>query len=92
MTTLAWILIATVAGGVLSVLAAGVLALTARGAWIPILISYAVGTLLGAAFLELMPQASSCWRSWCCGATAMSSSAKHTIPRSRPTMTTVAAA
>jgi zinc and cadmium transporter len=57
MTTLAWILIATVAGGVLSVLAAGVLALTARGTWIPILISYAVGTLLGAAFLELLPQA-----------------------------------
>jgi zinc and cadmium transporter len=57
MTTLAWILIATVAGGLLSVLAAGVLALTARSAWIPILISYAVGTLLGAVFLELLPQA-----------------------------------
>jgi zinc and cadmium transporter len=57
MTTLAWILIATVAGGVLSVVAAGVLALTARSAWIPILISYAVGTLLGAVFLELLPQA-----------------------------------
>ena len=57
MTTLAWILVATVAGGVLSVAAAGVLALTARSAWIPILISYAVGALLGAAFLELLPQA-----------------------------------
>jgi zinc and cadmium transporter len=57
MTTLAWILVATVAGGLLSVAAAGVLALTARSAWIPILISYAVGTLLGAAFLELLPQA-----------------------------------
>jgi zinc and cadmium transporter len=57
MTTLAWILVATVAGGVLSVAAAGVLALTARTAWIPILISYAVGTLLGATFLELLPQA-----------------------------------
>src|SRR5262245_61938921 len=57
MTTLAWIIVATIAGGVLSVAAAGVLALTARSAWIPILISYAVGTLLGAAFLELLPQA-----------------------------------
>jgi zinc and cadmium transporter len=57
MTTLAWILAATIAGGLLSVAAAGVLALTARSAWIPILISYAVGTLLGAVFLELLPQA-----------------------------------
>ena len=57
MTTLAWIIAATVAGGLLSVAAAGALALTARSAWIPILISYAVGTLLGAAFLELIPHA-----------------------------------
>ena len=57
MTTFAWILVATVAGGLLSVAAAAILALTARSAWIPVLISYAVGTLLGAAFLELLPQA-----------------------------------
>jgi len=57
MTTLAWILVATVAGGLLSVAAAAAIALTARSAWIPILISYAVGTLLGATFLELLPQA-----------------------------------
>ncbi len=57
MTTLAWILVATIAGGLLSVVAAGVLAVTARSAWIPVLISYAVGALLGAAFLELLPQA-----------------------------------
>jgi zinc and cadmium transporter len=55
--TLAWILAATVAGGVLSVLAAAAIALSARVSWIPILISYAVGTLLGAVFLDLMPQA-----------------------------------
>ena len=55
--TLAWILAATVAGGVLSVLAAAALALSARVSWIPILISYAVGTLLGAVFLDLLPQA-----------------------------------
>jgi zinc and cadmium transporter len=57
MTTFAWILVATIAGGLLSVAAAAILALTARSAWIPVLISYAVGTLLGAAFLELLPQA-----------------------------------
>jgi zinc and cadmium transporter len=55
--TLAWILAATVAGGVLSVIAAAALALNARVSWVPVLISYAVGTLLGAVFLELLPQA-----------------------------------
>jgi zinc and cadmium transporter len=55
--TLVWITAATVAGGVLSVLAAAALALSARISWIPVLISYAVGTLLGAVFLELLPQA-----------------------------------
>ena len=55
--TLVWILAATVAGGVLSVIAAAALALNARVSWVPVLISYAVGTLLGAVFLELLPQA-----------------------------------
>ena len=55
--TLAWILAATVAGGVLSVIAAAALAFNARASWVPVLISYAVGTLLGAVFLELLPQA-----------------------------------
>jgi zinc and cadmium transporter len=55
--TLVWITAATVAGGVLSVLAAAALAMSARISWIPVLISYAVGTLLGAVFLELLPQA-----------------------------------
>lgn len=55
--TLAWILGATVAGGVVSVIAAAALALNARPSWIPVLISYAVGALLGAAFLELLPHA-----------------------------------
>ncbi|HSD99930.1 MAG TPA: ZIP family metal transporter [Burkholderiales bacterium] len=55
--TLVWITAATVAGGVLSVVAAAAFALSARISWIPVLISYAVGTLLGAVFLELLPQA-----------------------------------
>jgi zinc and cadmium transporter len=55
--TLLWILAATVAGGVLSLLAAAALALNARVAWVQVLISYAVGALLGAAFLEVLPEA-----------------------------------
>jgi len=57
MSTLAWIVVATLAGGVLSVLAAAAFALRAQPAQVSMLISYAIGTLLGAAFLELMPQA-----------------------------------
>ena len=55
--TLGWILAATVAGGVLSVIAAALIALSARASWVPVLISYAVGTLLGAVFLDVLPQA-----------------------------------
>jgi len=55
--TLVWILAATVAGGVFSVIAAAAIALNARASWVAVLISYAVGTLLGAVFLELLPQA-----------------------------------
>jgi len=57
MTTLAWILAATFAGGVLSVVAAALIALSANAAWVPVLISYAVGALLGAVFLEVLPHA-----------------------------------
>jgi len=57
MTTLSWIVATTLAGGLLSVAAAAVLALNARASHVPILVSYAVGTLLGAVFLELLPQA-----------------------------------
>jgi len=56
-TTLAWISAASVAGGVLSVVLAALVALTARASWIPPLISFAIGALLGAAFLELLPDA-----------------------------------
>ena len=57
MPILAWILAATLAGGVLSVLAAAAFALRARPAQVSLLVSYAIGTLLGAAFLEILPQA-----------------------------------
>ena len=54
--TLAWIIAASIAGGVLSVCAAA-LALFLRAAWIHSLVSYAIGALLGAAFLEVIPHA-----------------------------------
>ncbi len=57
MPILAWITIASLVGGVLSVAFAAIFALTARAAWVPMLISYAIGALLGAAFLELLPHA-----------------------------------
>ncbi len=54
--TLGWIVAASLAGGVLSA-AAAALALFLRAAWIPMLVSYAIGALLGAAFLEVIPEA-----------------------------------
>ncbi|MCU0809687.1 MAG: ZIP family metal transporter, partial [Thiobacillaceae bacterium] len=57
MSTLAVILIATGAGSLLSLLIAGVLALSARPAWVPVLVSYAIGALLGASLLEVLPEA-----------------------------------
>ena len=38
-------------------LAAAFFAFTARAAWVPLLISYAIGALLGAVFLEILPHA-----------------------------------
>ena len=57
MTVLGWILVSSFFGGILSVAAAALVALNARTAWIPMLISYAIGALLGAVFLEILPHA-----------------------------------
>jgi zinc and cadmium transporter len=57
MSTLAIILIATAAGSLLSLLLAAVVALSARPHWVPILVSYAIGALLGASLLEVLPEA-----------------------------------
>src|SRR5207253_4613817 len=54
--TLGWILAASFAGGTLSA-ALAAFALFLRASWLPMLISYAVGALLGAAFLEVIPHA-----------------------------------
>ncbi|WP_398314083.1 ZIP family metal transporter [Zoogloea sp.] len=57
MTPLAWIVVMSFAGGLLSVLVAAALSWAARPTWVPTLISYAIGALLGAAFLEVLPHA-----------------------------------
>ena len=57
MSTLLYIIIASLAGGALSVTFAGIFALSARVSWVPMLISYAIGALLGATFLEILPHA-----------------------------------
>jgi zinc and cadmium transporter len=54
--TLTWIVAASVAGGTLSAGLAAV-ALAVRASWIPMLVSFAIGALLGAAFLEVIPRA-----------------------------------
>ncbi len=50
------ILLASAAGGLLSVLLAA-LALRLRAEWVPVMVSYAIGALLGAVFLEILPHA-----------------------------------
>ena len=57
MSTLTWIIAASLLGGILSLLFAAVLALNARVSWLSMLVSYAIGALLGAAFLNTLPEA-----------------------------------
>jgi zinc and cadmium transporter len=57
MSPLAWIIAASLVGGLLSVMIAAIFALNAQRHWVPMLVSYAIGALLGAVFLELLPHA-----------------------------------
>ena len=57
MSTLAWIVAATIVGAMLSVLAAVAFALRESTLRIQLLISYAIGALLGAVFLDILPHA-----------------------------------
>jgi len=57
MGTLGNIMAACVAGGVLSVVFAAPFSLAAPQRWISALVSFAIGALLGAAFLEILPHA-----------------------------------
>ena len=51
------IIIASIIGGALSLGVAALFAYSARLSWVPVLVSYAIGALLGAAFLEILPHA-----------------------------------
>ncbi|MCK9284690.1 MAG: ZIP family metal transporter [Rhodocyclaceae bacterium] len=57
MSVLSWIILSSLLGGLLSVGAAALFAFSARTSWVSLLISYAVGALLGASFLEVLPHA-----------------------------------
>ena len=57
MSVLLWIIAASLLGGVLSVLCAALFALNARAHWVNALVSYAIGALLGAVFLDILPEA-----------------------------------
>ncbi len=58
MSVFAWIITASLAGGLLSVLGAALLALNARSVrYVGAMVSYAIGALLGAVFLEILPEA-----------------------------------
>lgn len=58
MPVLTWIILASVLGAMLSIGLAALLTLNSRSnTWISILVSYAIGTLLGAAFLNALPEA-----------------------------------
>jgi len=57
MSTLAWISLATLAGGVLSIVVAAIFSFTTPAGLVGALISFAIGVLLGAAFLEILPHA-----------------------------------
>ena len=57
LSILAWIILSSLIGGALSVAGAGLVAFKARSSAVPMLISYAIGAMLGAVFLEILPEA-----------------------------------
>ena len=57
MAVLGWIVGMSLAGGAVSVIAAAIVSFRAQTHWISLLISYAIGALLGASFLEILPHA-----------------------------------
>ncbi len=57
MSVLAWILSASFIGGILSLLFVAVFAINVRSHWISALVSYAIGALLAAVFLDILPEA-----------------------------------
>jgi len=56
-SVLTWIVLSSLVGGSLSVLGAALVALNVSKVRVPMLISYAIGAMLGAVFLEILPEA-----------------------------------
>ena len=56
-SVLTWILVSSLIGGTLSVLGAALVALNVSKVRVPMFISYAIGAMLGAVFLEILPEA-----------------------------------
>ena len=54
---LTWIILAGLLGGLLSILFAAFLTLKTSSAWVSTLVSYAIGAMLGAAFINTLPEA-----------------------------------
>jgi zinc and cadmium transporter len=58
MSVFAWIITASIAGGILSVMGAALFALNSRSLqYVGAMVSYAIGALLGAVFLDILPEA-----------------------------------
>ncbi len=57
LSVLTWIVLSSLLGGGLSVCLAALFALNVRTTWVPMLVSYAIGAMLGAVFLEILPHA-----------------------------------
>ncbi|MBM3351029.1 MAG: ZIP family metal transporter [Betaproteobacteria bacterium] len=56
-SVLTWIVLTSLVGGGLSIGLAAMFALNLRTTWVPMLVSYAIGAMLGAVFLEILPHA-----------------------------------
>ncbi len=57
LSILTWITLFSLLGGVLSVAGAALVSLNVSRAGLPVLISYAIGAMLGVVFLEILPEA-----------------------------------
>lgn len=57
LSVLSWIILSSFVGALLSIVLAGLFALNLRAQWVPMLVSYAIGAMLGAVFLEILPHA-----------------------------------
>lgn len=56
-STLTYIVTFCLFGGILSVSLAALFALNVKTTWVPMLVSYAIGAMLGAVFIEILPHA-----------------------------------